>query len=217
MQYLPLSCPSIDTLLAGGVEEKIITEIHGESGTGKTNFCLQAARECALTGKKVAFIDSEGVSLERLQQMCNGSNQETIFKNILFFSPTSLEEQEKMICNALKIKDVQLIIVDTLNVFYRLHVDNDKESIMRSFSRQIAMLQKAARERNLFIIVTEQVFTDKNGCIKPFTNRDVEHMVKTILKIEKTGIGTRQITIIKHRSQPEAKTAEFRISSTGIQ
>jgi len=216
MQYLPLSCPSIDALLEGGIEEKIITEIHGESGTGKTNMCLQAARECALTGKKVAFIDSEGVSLQRLHQISNGCDQDTILKNILFFSPTSQEEQEKMICNAIKIKEVKLIIVDTLNVFYRLQLEEDKEQMMRSLSRQIALLQKAAREKNLFVIVTEQVFTDKNGCIKPFTNRDVEHLVKTVLKIEKTGIGKRQIIIVKHRSQPEAKTAEFTISSTGL-
>ena len=61
MNRLSLNCSSLDKLIGGGLEPKIITEIYGEAGTGKTNICLQSARECAKQGKKVAFIDSEGV------------------------------------------------------------------------------------------------------------------------------------------------------------
>ncbi|MDG6229861.1 MAG: DNA repair and recombination protein RadB, partial [Candidatus Thermoplasmatota archaeon] len=185
-------------------------------GTGKTNVCLQAARECVLNSKKAAYIDSEGVSIERLRQITKNEDQKNIMKNILIFSPTTQKDQEKMIQNAIRIKDIQLIIVDTLNLFYRLHLDEDKEECMRSFTRQVASLQKAARELDLYVLITEQVFTDKNGEVKPFTNRDVEHLVKTIIKLEKNGIGSRQATIIKHRSQPEGKKASFQIELKGL-
>lgn len=33
-------CNSIDRLLLGGIEYGAITQIYGESGSGKTNFCL---------------------------------------------------------------------------------------------------------------------------------------------------------------------------------
>lgn len=217
MMRLLLSCPPLDDLIGGGIEERIITEIYGEAGTGKTNICLQAARECAHTGRKVAYIDSEGLSLERLKQICNEYDNEKILGNILIFSPTSQDNQEKMIFNAIKIKDISLIIVDTLNLFYRLNLEDDKEAIMRSFTRQVGMLQKAAREKNLFVIATEQVYTDKNGDIKPYTNRDAEHLVKTIIKLEKIDIGKREATIIKHRSQPEGKKAWFSITQRGLQ
>lgn len=216
MNRLRISCPPLDDLLGGGIEEKTITEIFGEAGTGKTNICLQAARECANNGKKVAYIDSEGVSLERLKQMCQGYDEEEILNNILIFSPCSQDNQEKMIGNALKIKDLSLIIVDTLNLFYRLNLEEDKEGCMRSFTRQVGMLQKNAREKNLFVIATEQVYTDKNGGIRPFTNRDVEHLVKAIIKLEKLDIGLREATIMKHRSQPEGKKAQFRIAQDGL-
>jgi len=216
MNRLRLSCPPLDDLIGGGIEEKTITEIFGEAGTGKTNICLQAARECADSGKKVAYIDSEGVSLERLKQICVGYDEEKILNNILIFSPCSQDNQEKMIGNALKIKDISLIIVDTLNLFYRLNLEEDKEGCMRSFTRQVGMLQKNAREKNLYVIATEQVYTDKNGGIKPFTNRDVEHLVKAIIKLEKIDIGLREATIIKHRSQPEGKKAQFRIAQDGL-
>jgi len=196
-----------------------MTEFYGEAGTGKTNICLQAARECAKQGKKVGYIDSEGVSIERLQQLCSTKeyDEEEVLNNILIFSPTTLEDQEKMIKNALKVQDLQLIIVDTLNIFYRLNLEEDKDKTMRLFSKQVATLQKAAREKNLYAIITEQVYTDKTGEIKPFTNRDVEHIVKTIVKLEKIGQGRRQATIMKHRSQPEAKTTQFSITNCGIQ
>ncbi len=216
MTRLSIQCSPLDTLLGGGLEQKIITELFGEAGTGKTNVCLQAARECALSGKKVAYIDSEGVSMERLQQIIPEENQDTLLKNILIFSPTTQSDQEKMIQNAIKIQDVQLIIVDTINMFYRLHLDQNKEECMRSFTRQIACLQKAARDQNLYVLIVEQVFTDKNGEVKPFTNRDVEHLVKTIIKLEKTGVNKRKATMMKHRSQPEGKTALFQITQKGL-
>ncbi len=218
MKRLPLQCDSLDALLGGGIEQKAITEFFGEAGTGKTNICLQAARECAKLGKKVAFVDSEGVSIERLHQLCSDESYDTenILDNILIFSPTTQKDQEKMINNSLKIQDIKLIIVDTLNLFYRINLEENKENTMRSLSRQVAALQKAAREKNLFVIIAEQVYTDKSGDIKPFTNRDVEHIVKTIIKLEKVGIGRRKATIIKHRSQPESQSAEFTIHQCGI-
>ncbi|HEC89235.1 MAG TPA: DNA repair and recombination protein RadB [Thermoplasmatales archaeon] len=217
MRKLKLNCNALDSLLGGGIESGSITEIYGEAGAGKTNFCLQAARECALTGRKVAYIDSEGVSFERLNQICNGYDVEDILDRILFFSPMSQKEQEKMVSNAIKIKNIQLIIVDTLNLFYRLFVEEEKDETTHSFTKQVASLQRAAREKDLYVIVAQQVYTDKNGEIKPFTSRDIEHLVKTVLKLEKIDIGVREATIMKHRSQPEGKKARFTITQQGLE
>ena len=50
MKRLPLKCKPLDVLLGGGLERKTITEIYGEAGSGKTNLCLQASRECVVNG-----------------------------------------------------------------------------------------------------------------------------------------------------------------------
>lgn len=217
MKHLSLKCESLDNLLNGGIEHKIITKIFGEAGSGKTNLCLQASRECANIGKKVVYIDSEGVSLERLIQICSDYNYKDIFSKIIFFSPSSIEEQESMIEEAIKIKNLGLIVVDTINLFYRINLEDDKEGSMRSFTRQMANLQIASREKKIYTIIIEQVFTDKNGIIKPFTNRDTEHMVKTIIRLDKIDIGIRQATLLKHRSEPENKKVTFKITQKGLE
>jgi DNA repair protein RadB len=217
MDILPLNCPSLDALLGGGLESGIITRIYGEAGSGKTNLCLQAARQAVLSGKKVAYIDTEGVSVERIRQICVDCDYKKILSGILFFSPTSFESQEQMIQEAIRTKGIGLIIVDTITMFYRLNLENDHEGGIRSFTRQVTNLQVAAREKKLFIIINEQVYTDKNGEVKPFTNRDAEHMTKTILRLDRKGVGQREAVIMKHRSQPEGKKACFRINAAGLE
>jgi len=116
MNYLKINCKPLDDLLGGGIDSKTITEIYGEPGSGKTNFCLQASRECAVNGKIVAYIFSDGLSLERLNQLCKGENSKKIFSKILFFKPTTLKQQEEMIKTAIKIKNLGLIVLDTFNL-----------------------------------------------------------------------------------------------------
>jgi DNA repair protein RadB len=217
MTLLSLGCKPLDELLGDGLESGIITRIFGEAGSGKTNFCLQAARECIRSGKRVAYIDTEGVSVERLRQICVDCDYKRVLRDILFFTPTSFESQEQMICDAIATKGIGLIVVDTITMFYRLNLEDDREGGIRSFTRQVTNLQVAARQKNLFVIITEQVYTDKAGEVKPFTNRDAEHMTKTILRFDRKGIGQREATIIKHRSQPEGKKASFRISTIGLE
>jgi DNA repair protein RadB len=217
MNMLSLRCQPLDTLLGGGLESGIITRVYGEAGTGKTNLCLQAARECVLSSKKVAYIDTEGVSVERLRQICVDCDYKKILRDILFFTPTSFESQEQMIHDAIATKGVGLIIVDTITMFYRLNLEDDREGGIRSFTRQMTDLQVTAREKDLLVIIAEQVYTDKTGEVKPFTNREAEHMTKTILRLDRKGIGQREATIIKHRSQPEGKKVCFRISSIGLE
>jgi DNA repair protein RadB len=218
MSLLKVNCKSLDALLGGGFESGIITKIYGEAGTGKTNISLQLSRECIIAQNKVAYIDTEGVSIERLNQICsNRFNSEKILDKILIFKPLSFDNQEKIIHDIIKMNSVGLIVVDTINMFYRVDLETNIEKAKRSFTRQVTNLQIAARKKDLYVIINEQVYTDKSGTIKPFTNRDTEHMVKTIIKLEKTGINTRKATLIKHRSQPEEKKAFFKITKTGLE
>ncbi|KYK27437.1 DNA repair and recombination protein RadB [Thermoplasmatales archaeon SG8-52-1] len=217
MKHLRLRCKPIDDLLGGGIESDSITEIYGEPGTGKTNLCLQASRECSNIGKKVAYIDSQGVSSERFKQICSDSDCKYVLSNILFFNPSSFKEQEKMIKTAINLENLGLVILDTYNSFYRLMLEDDEKFADRSLNRQITELQIASVEKNIYVIISGQVYSTENDDVRPFGGRNIEHMVKTIIKLEKIGKGTRQATIIKHQTQPKDKKAIFSITSKGLE
>ena len=69
---VPTGCKPLDDLLGGGFERGTITELFGEGGSGKSNIVLVLAAGVARAGKKAIIIDTEGISLERLFQVCGG-------------------------------------------------------------------------------------------------------------------------------------------------
>ena len=212
---LKLNC-SLDNLLEGGIEFGIITEIYGEGGTGKTNICIQASKSCASEGKKVVYIDTEGISKERILQVVK---EKKLLEKLLFFSPFSLKEQEEMVTKALKI-DSGLIILDSANLFYRLEMVDDEARATRSLTNQLIKLQIEARKRDIPVIITSQVYSVGEE-VKPFAGRTMDHIAKTIIMLEKAGNKNgkeiRKATIMKHRSLPEGKSAIFYITGDGIE
>lgn len=213
---LPVACASLDDLLDGGVEGGAITLLHGEAGTGKTNFCLQLAREATLKLKgKVAYVDSEGVSLERLTQIC-GEHAPAVAKNILFFSPQTLDEQVRMVRALDKIQDPSLLIVDSLNMYYRLELPTmGGDEVGRALTNILGSLLKISRAQDVPVVVTGQVYAAEEGS-KAFGGRIMEHIVKAIIRLDRLGPGVRRATLIKHRSLPEGRQAEFYLTKDGI-
>lgn len=213
---LEIGCRSLDGLLGGGLEPGTITLVYGEAGTGKTNLCLQLARNAVLAERgKVVYLDTEGVSMERLEQIC-GKNTQKVLKSILFYHPHSLSEQERMTGQIEKIKAPGLVIIDSLNMYYRLQLRGGSDEASRSITAQLAGLLRISRVENAPIVITGQVYTDEET-VRPFGGRIMEHIVKTIVRLERTGMGARRAVLLKHRSQPEGQTAEFAITPNGLE
>jgi len=99
LERLPVGCQSLDLLLGGGFESGIITELYGESGSGKSNIVLQLAVAAVARGFRVIFIDTEGFSAERFKQIA-GPGAADIAAKIMIFEPMSLEQQAMAIREA---------------------------------------------------------------------------------------------------------------------
>lgn len=213
---LATGCAPLDDLLGGGLEEGAITLVYGEAGSGKTNLCLQASRNAVLEdGGKVAFVDTEGVSLERLQQIC-GDDYDHVLKSVLFYQPQSLPEQEKMVASLTKLRDPGLVVVDSLNMHYRLMLGDDGDAAQRSITNQLRALWSVARGQEAAVLVTGQVFSGEDA-VRPFGGRIMEHIVKTMVRLDRTGPGERVATLHKHRSRPEGAEAAFRLTAAGVE
>lgn len=219
---LKTDCRTIDELLNGGIEAGVITEFYGEGGAGKTNICLQLARNCARANKKVIYIDTEGVSLERLRQMC-GADFEQLVRRILFFEPCSLEEQDGVVNEAMKITqsdyNIGLIVVDSATVHYRYKLGNGNEvNSLRLLSQQITRLLEVARKRNVPVVITNQVYTDiETNELEPLGGQILKHIAKTIIKLERLRKNRRVARLMKHRSIGEDLSAEFVLTENGVE
>ncbi|NCB64511.1 MAG: DNA repair and recombination protein RadB, partial [Clostridia bacterium] len=121
MERIALECPSIDNLLGGGIEKGSVTLLYGEAGAGKTNLCLQLALNQAKAGGKVIYVDTEGLSPERVDQILGVADPEAL-KNLLVFTVHDFNEQMQRIDAAVRLAEsndsVRLIIIDSMTMYY---------------------------------------------------------------------------------------------------
>ncbi len=217
MARIPLSCPNLDRLLGGGVETGCVTLFFGEAGAGKTNVCLQAAGAVVRGGGKVAYIDNEGLSAERLEQVF--SDDPGLLKNLLVFQTHSLEEQGDRIEKIGKLAEsgaVGMVVVDSLTMFYRLRREEPKAR--NEFVRHTELLLEIARKHDIAVVVTSQVYTSlSTGRVEFLGGHALNHNAKTIIRVEKLEDGRRKAVVVKHRSLPEGRSALYRITGTGIE
>jgi DNA repair protein RadB len=163
MDKLPFGCASLDAMLEGGVEAGCLTMLYGEAGTGKTTLCLLLAKDMARAGKKVIYLDTEGVSMDRLRQVA-GPDFDGVAKNILFSAISSFDEQERMVDKAIKLAqstvDVGMVIIDSISMHYRLTSREEDRGERKSLAGQSTKLTNLAREKSIHVVVTSQVYTD---------------------------------------------------------
>ncbi len=210
----------IDALLDGGIEPSTITMIYGEGGTGKTNLCLMLSRNAVIDGFRVIYIDTEGVSMDRLRQLC-GSDFEKVSHNILFSTPYDFLEQTKLIEKGIKLiegsRRIGLIIVDSLTMLFRSHRADDQED-RKELNEQLSMLLSAARKNDIPVLITSQVYTNiDRGTFEPLGGHAINHAAKTILRLERLENRKRMATLVKHRYLRDSEHTEFTITQTGLE
>jgi len=213
---IPLGCSQFDRLLGGGIEKGSVTLIYGEAGAGKSNVCMQLARNIAINGDKVAYIDTEGLSSERLAQVFK--DHEDVMKNLLIFEVHSFQEQSDRIAKIEKLAStgkISMVIIDSLTMFYRLN--HDDNSVRNDFIKQTEILLNMARQYEIAVMATSQVYTNLNsGGVEFLGGHALHHNAKTIIRLDKRTEGRRVAVIMKHRSLPEGRSAMYRITETGI-
>lgn len=218
VERLETGSKPIDGLLNGGIEKGIITNVFGESGSGKTNFCIQVAAKVASDNGKVAYIDTEkGFSAERFVQVAG----EEALQNVHLMEPVDFEEQEsdiERLKRLVKENDIELIVIDSLVSLYRLQANGDQiKEVNQRLSQQLSELSKMARKQEIPVLVTNQVYTSFDEEDIELVGRDVpRYWSKCLLKLSYEDKNLRKVEVEKHRSLPEAKSRRFKIANEGL-
>jgi len=214
-------CSPIDKLLGGGLEPGCITNFYGPAATGKTNVALCAAISAINSGKKVLYIDTEGgFSPERLEQMTGNSKRYT--DRMILLEPKNWEEQ-KATFNRLEAmcrkEQLGLVIVDSIVAQWRVTIDDSNfQSISKELGSQLSILSKIAREKDIPILITNQVYSEpETGKIELSAKNVVKWWSKNMVELSHAGRTSCRIArIARARSMPEDKQVEFQIVSDGL-
>ena len=212
----------LDRMLDGGIEEGIVTEVYGDGGSGKTSFALMVAVRAAEDGKKVHYIDCEGVSPARLRQIAGEGHKGTA-RRILFFEPNSMEELEDHLARSIKLakkdKEMGLVILDTLATFYRQVIGTRDESSHRSLiTNFVVRLHRLARDKGIPVLVTNQVYYDpETSTMVPLGGSGIGHIAKTIIRLDRLGPGRRRMVLMKHRHKAEGEEVDLLITNKGLE
>lgn len=214
-------CPPLDTLLGGGIETGTVTQVYGPPAAGKTNVALSVTAEAVADEQTVVYIDTEDLSIERLEQFLDGyaTPVEELAERVLIESAHTFEEQ-RIAVDAVEslAEQAAVVVLDSATGFYRLTRSNDDDGeTLREVADQIAHLLSLARRFDLAVVVTNQVYTDPDSDrSQPLGGHTLGHWTGTILRLDRFRGGTRRVTLEKHRSQPAGETARFEITDSGI-
>jgi DNA repair protein RadB len=218
----PTGVAPVDMLLGGGLETDGLTELYGEGGSGKTLLCLQAAVRLALADRWVCYVDTEGVSVDRLEAIAQG-HLDQVLKRLLLATPKNLTEQTKAVESACTLardgrRPVGLIVLDSATFHYRVTLSTDEEDEGRqALGRELAELVGTAIASHLPVVFTNQVWRNQRTSeLEPLGGSFVNHAAKTILRIDRLSGNRRRAVLVKHRSLGES-SAEFRITPTGLE
>ena len=225
---IPTGCVPVDDLLGGGFERGAVTQVYGPPAAGKTNIVLSAAVEVAADGGSALFVDTEGLSVERMEQLAaaraahpdtEAESVDELASRLIISAAHSFQEQEEAVQDAEELVDaVELVVLDSATGFYRLErTEGDEGETLRAVGRQLAHLVSLARQHDVAIAFTNQVFSDPEGDrSRALGGHTLDHWSGAILRVDRFRGGNRRATLEKHRARAAGESARFRITDEGL-
>eukprot|EP00483_Globobulimina_turgida_P013399 UN13423 len=174
MVKLTTCCNDLDDLLDGGFESGTITEIFGESGSGKTQLCHMLSVTCQFPIEKgggegaAIYIDTQGTfrpkKIEKIAQRF-GLATKDVLDNVYFQRAYSSDHQLKIleeVGQLMQERDFAIIIVDSITALYRSEYTGRAELAVRqqtlnTFCKKLSQL---CQIYHVAAVVTNQVRAD---------------------------------------------------------
>ena len=221
---IPTGCGALDDLLGGGFPRGSVTQVYGPPAAGKTNLALSAAIEVAAAGEMTYYIDTEGLSPDRFEQLARAHTDdvETLSSRVVVAEALDFDEQEEAVRDAEDLAArLSLVVLDSATGFYRLErTAQDSGEALRRVGRQLTHLLSLARKHDLAVLATNQVFADpdsESGRARALGGHTLSHLTGSIVRLERFRGGNRRATLEKHAARAAGETVRFAITETGLE
>ena len=155
---------TLDTLLGGGVRSGMITDIYGESGSGKTQLCFTLAVNCAKNSGRVLFVDTAGTF--RPERIMEIGGSASVLEKITYLRALATADQINVVQKIIDL-DPQLVVVDTLTGLFSAEYSGPSRHLM--VMKHLRSLAVAAISSRCAVVVTNMVrhvpssLTDQSG------------------------------------------------------
>lgn len=218
-------CEPVDDLLGGGFSRGGATQVYGPPAAGKTNLVLSAAAETTARGESALYIDTEGLSADRMEQVLSArarmadTDVDELAARLIITDAHGFEEQREAVQDATNLaEEVDLILLDSATGFYRLvRTEREEGEALRAVASQITHLLSLARKHDLAVAFTNQVYTDpESDGVRALGGHTLNHWSSAILRLDRFRGGNRRATLEKHDAKEAGDTAQFRITDAGI-
>jgi len=232
LEYIKIGISSLDKLFGNGIETKATTEIYGEFGSGKTQFCHTMAVRAQLPknkgglGGKVLWIDSENTFRpDRIVTIAKhmGLDPDKALDNIIHskafnstFQQIILEESE----NIIKKENIRLIISDSATGLFRSdYVGRGNLSNRQgALNKYVTRASRISETYNCAVILTNQVYSSPDqqwgDTTRPVGGHVVAHSSTYRIYFKKSG-KNRIAKMIDSPSHAETEVM-FALSDGGV-
>ncbi|XP_045502550.1 DNA repair protein XRCC3-like isoform X2 [Colias croceus] len=230
--YVLSGCPNFDKILKGGFKKGTLTELYGESGSGKTQLAMQVAAQCGMDGS--VYICTEDIfPVKRFNKI-----SESVHGNIISYECRQnmyiehlTEGQDLLSCIRVRLpkllgnKRVSSIIIDSIAAPFRC--DNSNYVQRAEDLRELAIsLLSIAQKFNCAVICVNQVSStfDETDDVLPslglawsnmITYRMLLKRTNKVIYFQDSNTNVRELTIVFSPCLPN-KISEFIITANGI-
>jgi RecA/RadA recombinase len=143
---------AVDALLGGGIHTGMITDIYGESGSGKSQLCFTLCANCAKEAACTLFIDTVGTF--RPERIMEISGSQLPLEKITFIRAFTTIDQTNATKKILEVRPT-LVIVDSLtSLFSTEYSGAGRHRALMKYLHELALLAINSR---CAIVVTNMV------------------------------------------------------------
>ena len=165
----------LDQFLGGGIKEGLITDISGQSSTGKTQLGFQICINALKNGKDILFQDTTGkFRPERLVEMLKIRKLDPILLDKIKVGRITNSIQQLEYLSKITANDFSLIVIDNATDLFSFEYSKKEQSFEKhlAFMKYMQNLASIAINTKIPIVVT--------NIVRSFNEHEEENLEKSI-------------------------------------